>query len=339
MDNMLGSITDTDVDEPDHRRPDRTKSDPLPGSTSPRKNSSKSSLLQRFLASTSKKKSHANMSGEGSTVSRLTDDEADGDSHSPANRRRRTTMDLGALPSRHKSKSPSPRTPASASTPSPGGTGGGSNGGVGGIGGFLRRFSGDGPLKRRGSRDSVDMEFDDIGMEHDEYEEMLDRLQRQADDFNKNGQIDDAISKWVECLALAEDHQDSLAKKTEMLCVLVELHLQASQRQGADIYSEDTNPAENAAAVQRHRRAAERYLHRIKPAVVKPMWWQCSRPLMDLLVEAECWELALLVAMRLADDPQEENGPTPVEFATMHFHIAPNIRAIMILGMHHSSHP
>ena len=157
-------------------------------------------------------------------------------------------------------------------------------------------------------------------MEGDEYKEVQSRLQRRADDLHKSGQIEEAISQWVECLALAEDNQDTLANKTEILCVLVDLHLQASQHQDDDIEPAKTEDIEQGS--KHHRQAAERYIYRIKPALVKPLWWNCSIPLMELLVGAEAWELAILVAERLAEEPVGTPKPKPEQLATIHFQIA-----------------
>lgn len=321
MDNALTRIASESgeealVDEVAPAMQKRSNSSPLP--LSPIKTSTGSgrsgSLLQRFLASTSRRRSQTNLSGEGSTVSRLTDDEPDTvDPTSPAPRMRRATMDNGEITSR-KSRSPT-QLGSSPSAPI-------------GLRGVLRRFSGDGPVKRRGSHDSIDLDFpEDTIMEKDEYQIVQARLQRRADDLHKSGQIDEAISQWVECLALAEDNTDTLAAKTEILCVLVDLHLQASlghhhyDGEGGETNNNTEDTSNGPNSMNRHRVAAERYLHRIKPAFVKPVWWSNSKELLDLLVECEAWELALIVAVRLADEPGGL-GPTPEQFATIHFQIA-----------------
>lgn len=330
MDNTLSDLSKcgrgVDLDNRESGGTKRSNSSPLP--LSPIRGNSKGSLLQRFLSSTSNRR-RSQTSGEGSTVSRMTDDEPDTcDSASPAPPRnlRRATMELGEMPSRRKSKSPVAAASAAASSrnlssPSP----------IGGLRGVLRRFSGDGPpsgsstKQRRGSRDSIDLEFEDTFMEGKEYEEMQATLQRRADDLHKSGQIEDAISQWVECLALAEDNNDTLANKTEILCILVDLHLQASQRQHQYNDNDDgrqtIKPEDIEKGVNHHQKAAVRYLHRIKPTFVQPTWWSCSKPLLELLVEAEAWELSILVASRLADMPGEQ-APSPEQFATIHFQIA-----------------
>jgi tetratricopeptide (TPR) repeat protein len=310
MDNTLGDLSQCD-ETINRENTKRSNSSPLPLSPMKSGGSSKHSLLQRFLSSTARKR---NLSGEGSTVSRMTDDEPDTlDSSSPAPRTRRATMELGELPSRSSRKSKSPVPPPAMSP-------------KGGLRGVLRRFSGDGPpsgsSKRRGSRDSVDLEFEDTQMEGKEYEMMQVTLQRRADDLHKSGQIEEAISQWVECLALAEDNGDTLTNKTEILCILVDLHLQACQRQHQYNDDADTSkPEDIEKGITRHRQSASRYLQRIKPAMVKPIWWSNSKPLFELLVEAQAWELSLIVASRLAEDAQEET-PAPEQLATIHFQIA-----------------
>ena len=294
----------------------------LPRSPPP-KLGSKGSLLQRFLANTSRRRSQTNLSGEGSTVSRLTDDEADPlDSTSPQPRMRRATMDTGDMSS---SRSRSGATP-SPSAISPGGL----------IGGLVRRFSGDGPRRAtmdlgkssqhsrrsRDGSDSLDFEFPESShMGEKDYASIQSRLQKKADDLHKSGQLEGAISQWVKCLALAEDHQDTLANKTEMLCILVELHVQVCERVKYDDDGEIRDAEEAEKEGKYHRQAAIRYAHRIKPAVVKPSFWVASKPLMDILVQAEAWELAILVAEQLAVHPGPQN-PQHEELATIHFQIA-----------------
>jgi tetratricopeptide (TPR) repeat protein len=146
-------------------------------------------------------------------------------------------------------------------------------------------------------------------------------MQRRADDYHKQGQLEEAISTWLECFALAEDHQDSLARKTEFLCILVDLHLQASNREHHMTDGEPANILDAEAAAKRHREEAKRYLHRIKPALVQPAFWSNSTELFDFLVEDESWELALLVGVRLVEQ-LGVHGPGPEQFATVHFQIA-----------------
>ena len=267
--------------------------------------SSKGSILQRFLSmnNVSKTRSKTNFSGEGSTVSRMTDEDHELE-----------TASSGDAPaSRKQSKSPTLCHSTGLSVTSP----------AGGFGGFLRRFSGDGPvsiLKRRGSRDAAEL-GQDGDMDNSEYEMVLEVMQRRADDFHKQGQLDEAISKWLECLALADDHQDSLARKTEFRCVLVDLHLQASHHHHELADGERPSAAYQEATAKLHRESAKRHLHQIKPTMVKPSYWSCSADLFDFLVEDHSWELALLVAVHLVDQ-LGMNGPRPEQFATVHFQIA-----------------
>ena len=273
---------------------------------SPLQSGGSNSMLQRFLPmnNSSKTRSKTNISGEGSTVSRMTDEDIELD----------TTSSSGGPVLRKHSKSPTAGLPAGLSVTSP----------AGGFGAFLRRCSGDGPgsiLRRRGSRDSAELEQPECNMDNNDYEMILEAMQRRADDFHKQGQLDEAISKWLECLAFAEDHQDSLARKTEFRCILVDLHLQASHHHYDNAGGERLSAVCEEATAKHHRESAERHLHQIKPTMVKPSYWSCSMDLFDFLVEDQCWELALLVAARLVDQ-LEMDGPGPDQFATVHFQIA-----------------
>lgn len=290
-----------------------------PRSPPPKGSSNRGSLLQRFLANTSRRRSQTHLSGEGSTVSRLTDDEPELDASSPLPRFRPASLDKSDTPSRRQSKS---------STASPGAS-------PGLIQGLVRRFSGDGPRRHtmdlgkssqhsRRSKDSVslDNEFPlSSFMGEDDYATMQAALQKRAEDLHKSGQLEQSISQWVECLALAEDNTDTLANKTEMLCILLDLHIQVAQQLKAGETEQAHEAEEVSEGIQHHLKAARQYAHRIKPAVVKASWWVCSRPLLDLLVDAEAWELAVIVA----DSLQQQSGidgPKSEELATIHFQIA-----------------
>lgn len=57
-------------------------------------------------------------------------------------------------------------------------------------------------------------------------------LQKRAEDLYKAGHLDEAIELWTASLALAEKNRESLAARTEILCILMDLHFQLSvQRQ------------------------------------------------------------------------------------------------------------
>lgn len=291
-----------------------------PRSPQKQPSNSRGSLLQRFLANTSRRRSKLQVSGEGSTVSRLTDDEPDLDASSPATRSRRASLDNVDIPSRRRSRSnPNPLTGSP---------------GQGLIGGVLRRFSGDGPRRNtmdlgkssqhsrrsKGSFDSLDNEFPETSLGQDDYASVQAKLQNLAEDLHKGGQLEKAISQWVECLALAEDNMDTLANKTEMLCILVELHVQVAVQLRSGEEEVPIDPDTAAERIKHHFKAAKQYAHRIKPAVVQTTWWSCARPLLELLVEAETWELAIIVADKLQQVGTDV--PKPEEFATIHFQIA-----------------
>jgi tetratricopeptide (TPR) repeat protein len=170
--------------------------------------------------------------------------------------------------------------------------------------------------------------------EEDKYASNQASLQRRADDLHKGGQLEDAIALWVECLQLAEEHQDTLStNKTELLCILVGLHLQVSSQQHEQQYIMDDFDADGVANKRRspeevdrgsrfHQQAAKRYVHRIKPALVKPHWLVCSKPLLDFFCQAEAWELAILVAEQLLQEPGVPSQVDPQQLARIHFQAA-----------------
>jgi tetratricopeptide (TPR) repeat protein len=272
----------------------------------------KKSLLMRFLTSTARRRSQTNSGG--STVSRLTDDEPDLSSNDPQPLSRRATIDLD-LPGGRKH---GPGSPTIQSSTSPAGLSKQND---------PRRAT----MELSLSNISNKMSSRNLLNSHsrvgprEEYVSLQAHLQKKADDYHKGGQLQEAIDVWLEALALAEEHKDTLTKKMEVLCILLDLHLQMSQQQER----EETTDQEEADILSRfHRQAAKRYVHRLKPAIVKPSWLgPPSVYMMDFFCEAEAWELALLVAEQLIQEDQRQLSRTKpsVDFqrlATMHFQVA-----------------
>jgi tetratricopeptide (TPR) repeat protein len=313
-----------------------------PGGSGSTNNSKKASLLMRFLAhSTSRRRSQ---NSGGSTVSRLTDDEPDlnlttgGGDPQPPIARRSTMNDMEQqqqhlMSSRnnnnnnnhHQMNATTHNTPRNSNMP------------------LLKHLSlntfGVGGPRRAATMDMAISEHERRNMlpspnsnhtaklEPQDYSEMQERLQRQADDLHKGGQVEQAIQIWIQALKLAEVHHDTLTKKTELLCILVDLHLQASQQHtldDQDEYQEKCNSKEDRErSTLIHQQAAKRYIQRIKPALVQPSWLGSpSTVLIEFFCQAEAGELALLVAdqMLLQNDPL--NIVTPQQLATMHFQVA-----------------
>jgi tetratricopeptide (TPR) repeat protein len=184
-------------------------------------------------------------------------------------------------------------------------------------------------------------------LQQDEYQEAQRRLQRQADDLAKGGELEACISIWEKSLTLAQDNQDTLTSKTELYCTLLTTHMQVvagcvtddsdngtngdnGSGTGADTTNTDTtNTTED---LQRqaafHRQAAKRYIHRIKPALVQSSWIIPTKELMQLFMDAQAWELAILVADHLNKDDHQSthhcnNMVVPIlQLATMHFQVA-----------------
>jgi tetratricopeptide (TPR) repeat protein len=162
-----------------------------------------------------------------------------------------------------------------------------------------------------------------VKLEPQDYSEMQERLQRQADDLHKGGQVEQAINIWIQALQLAEVHHDTLANKTELLCILVDLHLQAWQQHTLLDEDQEYNKEDRERSTQYHQQAAKRYIQRIKPALVQASWLGSpSTVKMEFFCQAEAGELALVVAdqMLLQNDPL--NAVTPQQLATMHFQVA-----------------
>ncbi|KAG7341647.1 tetratricopeptide repeat protein [Nitzschia inconspicua] len=187
------------------------------------------------------------------------------------------------------------------------------------------------------------------------YEAKQARLQKLGEDMAKCGELDLAIDIWKESLELAQENKDTLANRTEIMCVLMELHFQNSiekrttnnerdeevpKRRSTmnSVHSMTTGSFHSAFSDDElgiqpknrssyyHERQAQRYVHRIKPAMVKSSWIRCSPGLLDFLSEAEAWELALIVAEKLINDaPPVPYGEPPVDpqhLATLHFQVA-----------------
>lgn len=228
-------------------------------------------------------------------------------------------------------------------------------------GSVLRRSTNDSLFSahtRRGSNGSVTTLPHQV--EEELYASKQQRLQNLADAFHKGGELDKSILIWMELLDLAEEHRETLSNKTEIMWILVDLHFQLSQRPPSldDDYDalwdeakeEEVCPTEEPQVSRRdrmtsmsgcqsvstrsfaieeelpcsqeyHSSMARRYVHRIKPTMVKSSWISTSVPLMEFLIEAEAWELALVVADKLMKEPGIPQV-NPEQLATMHFQVA-----------------
>eukprot|EP00980_Cylindrotheca_fusiformis_P000690 scaffold167_cov110-Cylindrotheca_fusiformis.AAC.18 len=212
-------------------------------------------------------------------------------------------------------------------------------------------------LIRRSTIDSTDAQ---------DYQMALSSLQDQANELQAQGKTELAIETLQEALKMAEDQQDTLANKTEMLCKLVQLHLKVAQTQEGDVLSlsdiedvdDDSSVRERQQQQQQedqqkrqqvqrlpptpiqqwmtkrqnqlahsglvesfHHQKAKRYLLRIKPDLVQPDWLgKPSSQLVDYLIYAEAWELAIIVADQLYF--QNEEARDHEKLATMHYQVA-----------------
>jgi tetratricopeptide (TPR) repeat protein len=195
--------------------------------------------------------------------------------------------------------------------------------------------------------------------EKDDYPTKQAKLQRLADDLHKCGELEMAVDAWKDSLHLAEENRDSLSNRTEIMCIIMDLYFQLSvkARNNVDIsYHEDeklevdrkhqlkrpgssgslhslSNSLHSAITLDDHsqgrspayyERKAKRYVHRIKPALVKPAWIGTTVPLLNFLTRVEAWELALVVADKLVSEmsPMGEPVVEPQLLATLHFQIA-----------------
>jgi tetratricopeptide (TPR) repeat protein len=244
------------------------------------------SLFHRMFAN---RKNSKNGSSSTGTSSKCTDDsDLDPlalDGNSPAQRNRRATMDtVGVKEGKGPTSIESKGGTASTEAPS----------------GFAPRpasqlkMSGTGP--RRATMDLVSSNHGPkrsrrMIMRQDDYQEEQRRLQRMADDYAKGGDLESAIELWVQAFHLAEEQQDSLAAKTELMCTLLGLHMQS-------VWMVDPGLTDEASERQRrfHKGHARRYLTRIKPALVQPSWFVPTRELIEFFMDNEAWELALTVA-------------------------------------------
>ena len=261
----------------------------------PNEQNNQVSLLRRFLASNRRK---SQPGGSGSTVSRSTDDSEDlidSPAHVFNSGRATVFMDFGE-----------------ASTPNKGGP---------------RRASIDFGSSYHATRLSSNRNTKDASMDPKDYASTQARLQRQADDYHKSGQLEHAIETWEQALELAEEHQDKLANKTEFMCILVNLHLQlAEQIKVEHKYAYEEVSIKDGKDVERdvkyHQQAAKHYVHRVKPSLVKPQWFSPTKRLVEFFVDAEAWELAVMVTDQLLQDNSISVGFDRHYLATMHFQVA-----------------
>lgn len=168
-------------------------------------------------------------------------------------------------------------------------------------------------------------------LQEEEYQEAQRRLQRQADDLAKGGELEACIAIWEKSLALAEFNQDTLTTKTELYCTLVTTHMQIVATCSSDGCDTETHgsPEDLERRASFHKQAAKRYVHRIKPALVRSSWILPTMELMQLFMDAQAWELAIFVADRLNKDDNYNNPNATttlvvsiLQLATMHFQVA-----------------
>lgn len=319
--------TATDIVKADSLHPGSPKQSSDTGVSNP---GQRKKVLTRFLANHRRKSQCSG--GSGSTVSRLTDDGDDlnnnnaGESADAVSRSRRTTMDMNSIRIGGSKANNDKQRIAPARTKSSGSSGG------------PRRATMDLLVT---SMTSVTHALSSPGfrsqpsdvMDPKDYISEQARLQRQADDLHKGGQLKQAIGTWEEALGLAEKHQDTLTKKTELLCILMDLHLQvAEQTKQAHRYeyeearnlAADVEDAERGATF--HEQAAKRCVHRIKPSLVKSSWLGApTKRLVEFLVQADSWELALLVADQIPQNNHSLRSGDVMDahyLANMHFQVA-----------------
>ena len=154
----------------------------------------------------------------------------------------------------------------------------------------------------------------------DEYQETQRRLQCQADDLAKGGELEACVGTWEKSLALAEHNQDTLTAKTELYCTLVTTHMQIVAGCASEGCETETTMEDLERRASFHKQAAKRYVHRIKPALVRSSWILPTMELMQLFMDAQAWELAIVVADNLNKD--NNNVVSILQLATMHFQIA-----------------
>jgi tetratricopeptide (TPR) repeat protein len=172
---------------------------------------------------------------------------------------------------------------------------------------------------------------------HD-YAASLLKLKNRAHDLQEQGKTELAIEMWQEALELAEEQQDTLTNKTEILCRLVQLHLKLAYAQEMDTLSisddeeeEEVNPQRMARRQSQlirpglletfHHLTAKRYLHRIIPGLVQPAWLgPPTKQLMDFFNQVQAWEVAIIIADQLLF--QEGLEQDHEKLATMHYQVA-----------------
>jgi tetratricopeptide (TPR) repeat protein len=83
-----------------------------------------------------------------------------------------------------------------------------------------------------------------------------------ADDLHKCGELEKAADVWTEALHLAEEHRESLSSRTEIMCILIDLHFQLSQEKSNNPYEEEQQQVQeeiqnkDVATPMRHTRSS-----------------------------------------------------------------------------------
>jgi len=140
-------------------------------------------------------------------------------------------------------------------------------------------------------------------------------MQALARKMDLEGHFDPAIECWKQSLILAERNRDlcSLSDLTEVLCALVNLHFRQSKHfqrlenepnttgdTSVQQRQSSSSDEEIVVAGAHHNHEARQYLTRIKCVMVQDQWLHGSVSFMEFLCEAEAWELALIVAKKIA---------------------------------------
>jgi tetratricopeptide (TPR) repeat protein len=188
-------------------------------------------------------------------------------------------------------------------------------------------------------------------MNLEEYKATQARLQNWAGELLCYGKTDQAIEVWNDALELAEVQNDTLTNKTEILCMLVNLHFQVANQENDPLMlskelsvngmGDDDHENTNQEDISRrqllarrqsklikpgleekyHRQQAKRYLHRIKAGLVQPAWLgPPTKALKDFFCEAEAWELAIIITDQLLFQNGQDQDCQ--QLATMHYHVA-----------------
>jgi tetratricopeptide (TPR) repeat protein len=151
--------------------------------------------------------------------------------------------------------------------------------------------------------------------EEETYADKLARLQKEADDFSKGGRNEKALKVWEEALKLAEDENDTVEVRTEMMCTIVNLHMEMLSRLDRNLPKDEISRK-----TKYHKQSARRLVEQIKVGDVKPYWLISTRELLEVCMSSQQWELALKVSNFLMQD--RTTSVPPGHLASIHASIA-----------------